>query len=156
MGILEDSRLTGEVTFEQLAYAVGATFQCFDDAGVVYRTVEAYEDALMPEYPYEFQGPPEGNPVADACIDENSIYVEHAYSIQPQVIELQDVRIEEHRDEIIACYLEIGIEISEDATADEIRQARFSLTEDEYWALHESGRPTPGECVINATRLPWF
>lgn len=146
LAALTDARATGDISYEVLNAAIEETFACFNEAGVRYRQDTDNTQAL-PLIVYEFASPIEGNPVADACIDKNSFFVESAYQNQPRWRAVLDGRIEANRGEILACLRERGIEIDDDATPAEITEStRLSLEEVRKYL--DAGSEEPFMCLV--------
>jgi hypothetical protein len=142
----------GEVTFEQLRAAVDATFACLDSAGIQHS--ENVTQGPLPQLTYSFASADGSSAVADSCINSHSMYVEWAYQTQPSAQELVDAAFDKKRDEIVACLRQMGIEIDDDASVDEIKRAA-SITAEEYESRWKHEARMPMDCVSDAGIMNW-
>ena len=144
---LARARKEGDVSLALLTDAVNATFACFDDAGIGHQ-LSTDKSQPLPLLTYLYESPESGNPVAEACIVRNSYFVEAAYQNQPRWHAQVTQRIKANRDAIVACLQELGIEISADATPDEIKQSTQISTEELHEYLDRGAR-APVECLAD-------
>jgi hypothetical protein len=145
IAILRHAQDSREVRFDDLDAAIKDTFSCFEDAGIEY--AQSVQGGLFPLITYSFVSLDGNSAVADRCILQNSQYVEMAYAAQPAARDTVDAALEEHREGIIACLQGRGIDIADDASTGEIREAARVTPE----ILEESmrtGMPLPDECIL--------
>lgn len=121
------------IPYSVLEDAVNRTFDCFDEAGIVYLPLEPIEP--MPGFPvpqYGFnagQGltEEEALTLGDQCADRESTWITVMYTQQPAYVEAQDAAFEETRAELVACLRDLGVDIDDDATRDEIEHEAVTL-----------------------------
>jgi hypothetical protein len=147
IAVLEHAVSVGEVTYDEYNGLLEDTFACFDDIGVSYTRLEDRE--LVPGFPipdYEhtgIAGMPDEEMLAlvGVCLFTYSEFVNMAYQTQPVVYEAQEAVARERLPLVIECLREQGVEIDDDASIDEAKQASFDKWEELDAAGIDSGEP---------------
>jgi hypothetical protein len=123
----------GEVTFGEYEAAIATSLSCLEDAGfdVIGPTHNDRQGFTLIDYSYSEFAPgmtrEQGSAVADACLDEHSTLVEAAYQLGPIAVEGRDQFFEDFREPFIACVVEHGGDIADDALRDEVEQAAVNV-----------------------------
>lgn len=148
--VLTTARDTGAVPFESYQAAISATLDCVTNAGI-HNEVYPVDDARgFPTIDYFVEGPETGNPVADACIRENSEAVEALYQLQPSSVAAEEERFMKALDQVTPCLAGLGIDFeTEGLTPDELWNKLDALSEEED--LPTDGTLGPiRTCMMNA------
>jgi hypothetical protein len=107
-------------------------FSCFESAGVQYEIAEPKEVApglFLPDY-YFMTADDEnftGMAQADACLEQHFNSASIAFQQQPIALEFEEREFEAHRQEMISCLTENGVQIDSAAPRDEIESALIAL-----------------------------
>mgnify|MGYP006983100759 CR=1 FL=1 len=120
---LERAVSQGYVEFRDVRAAVDETFACLDGAGIGH--VEQARDPGRQYVPIEFSvvlADPALDPVADACVEGYSFWIQSAFEQQPAGLEEADAEFERARPVIIACLTDHGITADESMTNAELKE----------------------------------
>jgi len=138
---LERAAAQGFVEFRDVRAAVDETFACLDAAGIGY--VEQARDPGREYAPIEFSvalADPALEPVADACVEGYSFWIQSAFEQQPAGLEEADAEFERARPVIIACLTDHGVNADESMTNAELKEL---LIYSEIGLDRSSGQPPP-------------
>lgn len=144
---LEAAKAVGEVTVEAFADAQRRSFECMESAGL---TVEEIADAPRDGLPYlaAVIDAPVDMPDAtklqlvDDCMLRFSKLLETVYVQQPSSLNAYFDRIDDHREELIACLRERGATLDDDASIDELFVANEEIN------LQEAEKGQPYDCML--------
>lgn len=122
------------MSFEEIAELTRSTFDCFTEAGIGYTEGEPYElgiGYLVPDYSWAAEMPgktlDEVEELGDACIDRYSYWASMAYQDVNVVGEARDARLRRDFAQVVECLRDNGVDVPDDATLDEVRQAVADL-----------------------------
>jgi len=151
--LLKSAQQAGELSFEDYAAAVDASLDCIADAGYHVERSTSDADRGYEEVTYFYEGPAEGNPVADQCIYENSQAIEAVYQLQPSSVEASKAHTSAQLAEAAPCLEKLGVTVDSDGLdADEAADAMFRLVQHEQAQLLETNGAIPGpieRCLID-------
>jgi hypothetical protein len=122
---LEKAAKSGEMPYEEISALLDDTFTCFDDSGVAYQRLP--DEEQIPGFKVPSFGVGEPVAVADGCLGKFSQYAENAYQTQPKAAELRVAAFQAERTQVLACLRKKGAILDDNATYDEMAQARDSL-----------------------------
>lgn len=139
---LERARAAGELTFEEYSAAVDSSLACISDAGFFVDRGEIDTSRGFPELAYFYEGPEEGNPVADACIRLHSEAIEAIYQLQPSSVEAAQVRLSAQAADLEVCLRRAGVEVDfADLEGDELEKAVYDALGDSMKAATTGSEP---------------
>lgn len=132
IAVLERAVTDGMVAFEDYQAAVHTAVDCIAAAGYHTEVTPAEDARGFAVIDYFYEGPEDGNPVADACIRQHSGAVEALYQLQPSSIAAQDRRFLDGLDEVVACLSRAGVEWdTANKTADELKEELLVILQSE-------------------------
>ncbi len=123
----------GEMGYEELASLIHDTFNCLDDAGIPYQPIypwERWPGFAIPMYGIgesEILGGTSSTAIAAECELKYSGFAFMAYQNQPSAQDARDERFREDLPATLACLVENGYTLPEDASLDEVRAAVSEL-----------------------------
>jgi len=159
---LEEAVKAGELPLEAVREAVANMANCVEAAGLWIETDESVAPSGLRELSYTILGgdpsdPDAGQRVSDACRTTHSQFIEAAYVLQPSSLALHDDYVKMIRPYIVACLVDAGMMVDQEATFDELRQlsreALTGMTAEELAAQDASGvveirGPAGPDCMI--------
>lgn len=113
VAILTDAREAGALAFEDYAAAVDRTLECISTAGYYAQKDPVDSSRGFPTIGYFYESPEAGNPVAEACILENSSGVEAVYQLQPTSVQAEELMFDDELRALTDCFDRAGIELQE-------------------------------------------
>lgn len=130
IAILAEAAEIGEVSFQVYSDAVDRALRCIREAGGRVEDNGTTESAGVRKRSYfvgveaEEADPAEPLPGMSVhrCIAEHSFWVEMAYQNQPSSVEAREAAWEQHRDAIVACLRDQGIDVAGDERMSELRR----------------------------------
>lgn len=130
LAILEEAQDTGEIPFEAYRDAVDRGLDCLRATGAEVADHGTTERYGVPMRSYSVDEETElAQPalvvpgvIVHTCMAEHSAWVELIYQGQPATIERQQAHWEQHREPVLACLREHGVEVDSDAPVDELRR----------------------------------
>lgn len=152
--LLKQSRDAGRVDFATVQEALESTFRCFEEANIPYQrgTASEHEGLLLQHY--SFGEAPEVSPeeslaLADACLTRESYFVESAYQLQPSSVEAKGRYFDEHtRSRLTACLIELGFQVTENSSRDELMTTYVDeVTRRATAAQENGGMPLEKDCL---------
>lgn len=115
------------VTFATVREALGDFFTCLEGAGIDYLDNGTDDSRGFPLPSYGVVLPADNSDatqrLADQCLLIHYDFLDTLYQLQPASVEAAHAPLLAKKAEIIMCLREIGIEVSDEATADDIRRA---------------------------------
>ncbi len=138
----------GSVNLETVASAIAGTFDCFDAAGVHYESKGSHVDGGVTYIDYVYEA---GNveELAEACVNQNSYYIEMLYALQPSTIDAADAAFVAAMPQLVECLRGLGVALDDDVTADELKQL-IPLQQDEIGTAGEESARDRTKCVVEA------
>lgn len=142
MNVLVQSQQTREVSFEDAKQAALRTIACMEDMGGTgsYVVDHVALDFYVPAY--TIGGDPDDFVDIDATIDEcdqrESHWVLMLHQIQPKYEDARALELDERRQARIACVEELGVDMAEDASWEDVTSA-----------IYESSDPRVTKCAAN-------
>jgi hypothetical protein len=155
--LLERLAEKGSVELDDVREALAGTYECLDAAGISHSEEVVVDDAGVEIVRIDMRQPitrdvDAGIAVADACIEQHSMYVQDLYVQQPSVVEIHD----KHYATVVTpafleCYEKFGLTPEEDRTD----QERWSDAYDVIFASPgvRPGDPTLEGCLYEAMFL---
>ncbi|WP_062079206.1 hypothetical protein [Demequina globuliformis] len=115
----------GELTFEEVSSAVDRSLECMRELGFHIIDEGIDDSAGYPKRMYTYSGSPAGfadggGDEGQACLEEHSFFVESAWYDAPQSVAGRHQKLESVRPQVIACLSDIGIDVPDTATYDEL------------------------------------
>lgn len=142
----------GEVTLPDVYEALAATFECFDEGGVAWEWLDLDYSRGFPIPSYGWGGADEQLfDYGDACLERHSFYVEMLYQVQPSSVEAEKSNLDERMPEVVACLRAEGVEISDEASPDEVELAIREAVIDPATGLVDETRMGAAECLTAGT-----
>lgn len=147
--VLERARDAGEVTLDDVKSAVANTFECFEQAGIPYRSDGVATSQGQPVYMYSFSsaaGMSEADSlaIADECQRLESFYVEDLYRTQPVAIEAYESYLETQvRPLLLPCLVSLGVPVSEDTPNQELMLLALDIHTEQAVAAEQAGVGEP-------------
>ena len=124
LATLRHAKEGGRVTYEEVAQAVDRSLQCISDAGFHVERYGADDSRGFPMVNYFYEGPPTGNPVADACLREESEALEQLYQLQPSSVAAENAHLAEVAPRLAQCLHAAGVDVDfEGLRGDELGEA---------------------------------
>jgi hypothetical protein len=108
------------VTLETVATAVSATFDCFAAPNVRYEDHGSRVSGGVTYIDYVYEAG-DKEPAAEACMKQNSEFIEMLYALQPSALETKDAAFIAAMPGLIQCLRDLGYEVDVDVTADELQ-----------------------------------
>jgi hypothetical protein len=139
LAILQGAVDTGEITFADASEAVLAFVECVNNAGGSAQ-YEVDDRGAFPVPGYSVYVGEDGDAdtgVVGECDKREDLWVNLLYQTQPNAIDAHNADFDKKSPALIACLIENGVAIEDDATRDELQRAGIDL----LVSSNESGDP---------------
>ena len=117
---IEAAIADGSVSLEAVSGAVTATFDCFSSTGVRYEDRGSHTTGGVTYLDYVYEAG-DKEAAADACMNQNSAFLESLYALQPSTLEAKDAAFVAAMPGLIKCLRDLGYVVDADVTADELK-----------------------------------
>jgi len=142
LATLRHAKQVGGVTYEEVAQAVDRSLQCIADAGFHVERYGTDDSRGFPMVDYFYEGPPTGNPVADACLREESEALEQLYQLQPSSVAAQNAHLAKVAPRLAECLHAAGVEVDfEGLRGDELGEAIHEAVNVQIEASNDGSSP---------------